>query len=109
MLFIVFAAGYYLIFLIILYGLVRTKKTTDYSTNQRASVIICARNEARRIKPLLQSLGKIEYSKENFEVILVNDNSTDETGEIMQAYCSGHENWRYLFHEKSHDSYPGKK
>jgi cellulose synthase/poly-beta-1,6-N-acetylglucosamine synthase-like glycosyltransferase len=109
MLFIVFAAGYYLIFMIMFYGLVRTKQTTDYSTNQKASVIICACNEARRIQPLLQSLKKIEYSKENFEVILVNDNSIDETGEIMQAYCAGQGNWRYLFHEKSSDSYKGKK
>ncbi len=49
------------------------------------SVIVPARNEADTIEPALQSLMQFEYAK--YEVIAVNDRSTDATGEIMQRFA----------------------
>ncbi len=47
----------------------------------RVSVIVAARNEARKIEAALQSVLKQDYP--NLEVIVVNDRSTDETGAIL--------------------------
>ena len=50
-----------------------------------ASVIIAARNEAQNIPALLKSLDLQDYPKEFFEVIIVDDHSTDETRQEILA------------------------
>jgi glycosyltransferase involved in cell wall biosynthesis len=50
--------------------------------NPRVSIIVPARNEERDIEQCLDSLLKLDY--DNYEVIAVNDRSTDRTGEIME-------------------------
>jgi glycosyltransferase involved in cell wall biosynthesis len=50
------------------------------------SVIIPVRNEAKNILFLLQDLEKQTLSKELFEVIIADDDSTDETLEIVQNF-----------------------
>lgn len=48
------------------------------------SIIIPARNERARLSPLLESLGTQDYP--HYEVIVVDDNSTDGTGVLARAY-----------------------
>ncbi len=50
------------------------------------SVIIPVRNEAKNILFLLQDLEKQTYLKTHFEVIIADDDSTDETLEIVQEF-----------------------
>lgn len=109
MLIFIFACGYYLIFLLMLSGLVMTKKNMENFSEQSASIIICGRNEEKRILPLLESLEKLDYPEENFEIILVNDDSCDGTGKIMEHFCGKADNRKYLFHRKDENSYKGKK
>jgi hypothetical protein len=45
------------------------------------SIVVAARNEARKIQPALESLRHLDYP--NLEIIVVNDRSTDETGQIL--------------------------
>jgi chlorobactene glucosyltransferase len=52
----------------------------------QVSVIVPARNEGRYITRCLDSLLGQDYP--NFEIIAVNDSSTDRTGEIMKAYAA---------------------
>ena len=52
------------------------------SGNPRVSIIVPARNEAESVEQCLRSLLALDY--DNFEVIAVNDRSTDATGEIME-------------------------
>lgn len=52
----------------------------------QVSVILPARNEDRYIARCLDSLLGQDYP--NFEIIAINDSSTDRTGEIMKAYAS---------------------
>jgi glycosyltransferase involved in cell wall biosynthesis len=52
------------------------------SGNPRISIIVPARNEEETIEQCLRSLLALDY--ENYEVIAVNDRSTDRTGEIME-------------------------
>ncbi|HRE41056.1 MAG TPA: glycosyltransferase [Ignavibacteria bacterium] len=47
------------------------------------SVIIAARNEKDNITRCINSLKKIKYDKSLYEIILVNDKSTDNTKELM--------------------------
>jgi len=50
--------------------------------NPRVSIIVPARNEEAEIENCLRSLRALDY--DNFEVIAVNDRSTDRTGRIME-------------------------
>jgi glycosyltransferase involved in cell wall biosynthesis len=50
----------------------------------KVNVILPARNEERYIARCLDSLLAQDYS--NFEIIAINDSSTDRTGEIMSEY-----------------------
>jgi len=52
------------------------------SGNPRVSVIVPARNEEATIEQALQTLLSLDY--DNYEVIAVNDRSTDRTGEIIE-------------------------
>jgi glycosyltransferase involved in cell wall biosynthesis len=51
------------------------------SGNPRVSIIVPARNEEETIEPALNTLLALDYA--NYEVIAVNDRSTDRTGEIV--------------------------
>ncbi len=52
----------------------------------RFSIIIPFYNEEENIKSLLEDLSKINYPKHSFEIIMVNNESTDETGDIVRDY-----------------------
>src|SRR6185437_9304273 len=61
--------------------------------NPRVSIIVPARNEEETIEQALRSLLSLDY--DNYEVIAVNDRSTDRTGDIMERLAreiqfSGH-------------------
>jgi glycosyltransferase involved in cell wall biosynthesis len=53
------------------------------SGNPRVSIIVPARNEEETIEQALGTLLALDY--DNYEVIAVNDRSTDSTGEIMEC------------------------
>ena len=55
----------------------------------RVSIIVPARNEEKSIGEALTRLLALDYS--NYEVIAVNDRSTDRTGEIMEGLLTGEE------------------
>src|SRR5438270_1089467 len=52
------------------------------SGNPRVSIIVPARNEEESVEQCLRSLLSLDY--DNYEVIAVNDRSTDRTGEILE-------------------------
>jgi glycosyltransferase involved in cell wall biosynthesis len=58
------------------------RKSTADSVNPRVSIIVPARNEEEDIELSLTRLLELDY--DNYEVIAVNDRSTDRTGEIME-------------------------
>lgn len=53
----------------------------------RVSIIVPARNEEQDIRATLQALLGLDYS--NYEVIAVDDRSTDRTGQIMEEVAAG--------------------
>jgi len=61
------------------------KKVKSFFPQPKVSIIIPARNEEKRIKKCIDSLLNQDYP--NFELILVNDGSTDNTLNIINQIC----------------------
>lgn len=78
---------YFLCFSSILSG---KTKTTNPSTDIPISVVICAKNEADNLTEFLPSILDQEYS--NFEIVLINDASSDTTLEVMEQFRSNNSN-----------------
>jgi glycosyltransferase involved in cell wall biosynthesis len=58
------------------------------SRNPRLSIIVPARNEEATMEQALRTLLALDY--DNYEVIAVNDRSTDWTGDIMERVARSH-------------------
>lgn len=69
------------------------------SSETTFSVIIITRNRAKVITPTLVALKRIEYSAPSFEVIVVDNGSTDDTSETVTATLAGAEFQWKLVHE----------
>jgi len=54
------------------------------------SVIICTYNRDAHIERALQSLVAQDFDKKDFEIIVVDNNSTDKTAEIIQNFRDKH-------------------
>jgi poly-beta-1,6-N-acetyl-D-glucosamine synthase len=78
---------------LIIYYWVSWKSIPEYipssaNPDTRITVIIPARNEAESIGLLLRSLADQTYPADRFEIIVVNDHSTDATVSIVQSFPS---------------------
>jgi glycosyltransferase involved in cell wall biosynthesis len=62
------------------------RKPATPSGNPRVSIIVPARNEEEHVGPTLTQLLALDY--DNYEVIAVDDRSTDRTGEVMDRIAS---------------------
>jgi glycosyltransferase involved in cell wall biosynthesis len=56
------------------------------------SILIAARNEEGNILDLLKSLEKLTYPKENLQILIGNDGSTDRTEAIIKAFIADKSN-----------------
>ncbi len=81
----------------------------EHSTLPTVSVVIAARNEAQRILPTLQSLETLDYPKDRFEIIFVDDASSDETATLITTFCQKHPNWNLLRLQSQDGFASGKK
>lgn len=87
----IFTALYLICIAAFTFGLFNLKERF-HSVNKnnliKVSVLIAARNEEKNIEKLLESLKKQSFPKELFEVIIVNDHSTDNTDEIINDFIN---------------------
>lgn len=79
---------YYLIIYAKIIGYKRAPQLIKYPI----SLIVCARNEAKNLKQNLSSL--LEQKHDNFEVIVVNDCSTDDTDEVLGEFLKQYKHLR---------------
>ena len=56
----------------------------------KLSIIICTYNRAKYIRPLLDSIVANDLPKQDYEIILVDNNCTDNTREICCTFASDH-------------------
>ena len=68
------------------HGLVRARKATIKCDYPYVSVIIAARNESHDIENCLDALLVQDYPQHKFEIIVVNDQSTDCTREQLDKF-----------------------
>jgi len=73
------------------------------------SIIIAARNEENSIGKLLESLACQEYPSDKFEIIVVNDRSTDSTATIIGSFVKQHSNVRLINIDSNNSDMPNKK
>jgi cellulose synthase/poly-beta-1,6-N-acetylglucosamine synthase-like glycosyltransferase len=73
------------------------------------SVIIAARNEEDTLRDLLTDLTEQTFPKECFEVIIVNDRSSDRTGEIIRHFTEKHSHFHGLTVKASLPNLTAKK
>lgn len=60
------------------------------------SVIVCTYNRADILKECLESLTKQTADAADYEVIVVNNNSTDNTGEVVGSFARNYSNFRVI-------------
>jgi len=60
------------------------------------SVIICTYNRDKHIKRALDSLIAQDFDKQNFEIIVVDNNSTDTTPQIIQDFKAAHPDYNIV-------------
>lgn len=87
----VIAALYLLLHFIFVLGLKKSAgtKTVPSPVKPFVSILVAARNEHDSIAACINSLKSLDYDDGSFEVILINDSSTDDTQEIMLAETEG--------------------
>jgi glycosyltransferase involved in cell wall biosynthesis len=73
----------------------------------RISIIVAARNEAHNLPVLLKSFEILLYPVDHFEIIIVDDNSTDSTFCKAEEYKTNLTNLKTIKAENK--TYPGKK
>jgi len=93
-------------------GVWRNNKNTNFDTNNirntQISIVVAMRNEAENILNLLNSISQLKYDKQSFELILVDDSSTDNSVEMVQKYIEKHIDSNILI-LKLPDNLGGKK
>lgn len=86
---------------------VRQNKLSFSEALPPLSIVICARNESENLRSFLPSV--LEQNYPEFEVIVVNDGSTDESEEFLSSLSKSYphlyhsftpENSRYISHKK---------
>lgn len=75
-------------------------------SNIPISVIICAKNEAKNLKNFLPFIIAQDYP--NFEIVLINDDSSDKTLKVMEAFKAEHNNIK-IVNVKSIEAFWGNK
>ena len=87
--------------LMMIAGWWNTSKLENKGLNIRLSVVVPVRNEAENIRNLLEDLFYQSISHDDFEVIVINDHSEDETAEIVEAFIKEHPELNLQIHKNT--------
>ncbi len=85
---------------------VRSEVPPVASSGGYVSIVIPVRNEAAQIEYLLEDLRKQSYPDDQYEIIIVNDHSSDHTAEIVKSHTARSASIRLVELEAGED---GKK
>lgn len=72
------------------------------------TVVVAARNEENNILDCLVSLDKLIYPEDKIEIIIVNDHSTDRTGEIIENFIKDKPKFKSIIPVKQIGTLKGK-
>jgi poly-beta-1,6-N-acetyl-D-glucosamine synthase len=102
-------AAIQLFFYLFFYSRFATYKPVEIKDipNIPVSIVICARNEAANLEKNLPQVLEQDYP--NFEVVVVNDCSEDETEDVLKRLCLKYPNLRTTFIRPDEKFTHGKK
>jgi len=95
-----------LIYLFCFSSILFLKKEDQLTAEIPISVIICAKNEAKNLKEFLHSIISQKYS--NFEIVLINDASSDSTLEVMDSFKKKYANIK-IVNVQNNEAFWGNK
>ena len=75
---------YYLILGLI--GLFRKEEKKNYTPKNKLALLIAAHNEEVVIGSLIESMLKLDYPKDMYDIFVIADNCTDDTAKIAKSY-----------------------
>jgi len=103
-------ALYSLFLLFLIVGTFRVNRSiSSVKKNHNISVIVAARNEEKHLSALLNYLLKQEYPQDKFEIIIVNDRSTDKTDYILNNFSRKYPQIKYISIQDELPELIGKK
>jgi len=76
--------SYYLVLGI--FGLFRKTEKKDYEPKNKFALLIAAHNEEVVIGSLIESMMKLDYPEEMYDIFVIADNCTDDTAKIAKGY-----------------------
>ena len=97
----------YLLFIHLRFLLFKPKELIPNQEFPPLSVIVAARNESENLYELIPLILEQEYP--NFEIIVVNNQSMDDSKWLLKAYQRQYSNLHVVELEKNHHLRPGKK
>ncbi len=65
------------------------------------SALLCTHNRAALLPEVLQALSAQTLPDDQFEVVIIDDGSEDESREIIHAFANGRRNFRYAYQRNS--------
>lgn len=106
--FLIALCGYFIQSILFVIGI--KKRFPQLNANQlpSATIIVAARNEEANILRCLQSLDNLNYPEDKLEIIIVDDKSTDSTGELIETYISGKPKFKKIEAKKEIGRLKGK-
>ncbi len=82
---------YLIVSIVLIIGVLRLKKrTTTIDQTPLVSILVPAKNEEKNIANCLDSLLGQDYPSDKYEIIVINDRSTDKTSDIVDGYQEKH-------------------
>ena len=67
----------------------------------KISVVICTYNRAAYIQEAMNSLYDQTIDKQHYEIIIVNNNSTDNTIQVCKEWITNHSDAQYAFYNEA--------
>ena len=96
------------VFIILSFGILRSFRLKNYKLHNY-SIIIACRNEEQNLPALFSFLERIDYPKDKYEIILVDDASSDNSLLKIKEFCKDEKNRRYFHFSEKSTEYKGKK
>ena len=108
LIFLIAMSGYFLQTIWFILGLQKRFPKKVFADLPAATVIVAARNEEKNILLCLEALNKLEYPVGKLEIILVDDKSTDKTGDIINSFILDKPKFKNIITKKEIGHLKGK-
>ena len=99
---------YYILIILLIIGFEKVSVfVTDISKNselQKFTILIPFRNEAKNIANIANSLSKLNYPISHFEIIWINDQSTDNSVPLLTEFIIKNHHWKMIDNQRKSNS-----